>query len=381
MINELRHPSFHRSWLEVDLSAIRENIRRFADLCGDAARIMPVLKADAYGHGAIAVARTALQAGCQRLAIATVLEGEELRHAKITAPLQIIGASLPEEIPAAVASDLILSLHDVALAELVSIEALRQNKKIRVHIKIDSGMGRLGILPENILAAVAEISRLPNVILEGAFMHFADAADQAYSDHQLSRFKAALSALKNARVNIALTHAASSVGAVLYDHSHFDLIRPGAGIYGFHSPTWLHDIFPLAPVMEWKCSIIQVKDYPPGLSLGYNRTFTTHRPTRIAVLPLGYADGYERACSNHARVIINGHYAAVVGQISMDYTMVDVTDIENVAIGTTAILLGGDGDKRITIEELSEQANTIPYVITTGLGRRPGRIYLDRDDD
>lgn len=376
----LHHPSFHRSWLEVDLAAIRENIMRFHDLCGPKVQIMPAVKGDAYGHGAVAVARAALQAGCTRLAIATALEGEELRAAGIEAPLQILGASLPEEVPSAVAHGLTFSLHDVTLAELVSVEAVRQRKTVKVHIKVDTGMGRLGILPEKVVDAAVEISRLPGLELEGAFMHFADAADEAYSKQQLKRFNAALAAFDAAGVHIKIRHAASSVAAVLYADARFDMVRPGAGIYGFHDPEWLHDVLPLVPALSWKSLVIQVKDYPPGSSLGYSRTFVTRRPTRIAVLPVGYADGYPRACSNHASVLVEGVPAPVVGTISMDYTMVDVTDLPEVAIGTEVTLIGESGDNRVTVEELARHAGTIPYIVTCGLGRRPGRVYVDRPD-
>ena len=376
----LRHPSFHRSWLEVDLAAIRENIMRFRDHCGAEVQIMPAVKGDAYGHGAVAVARAAIQAGCPRLAIATELEGEELRAAGIDVPLQILGASLPEEVPGVVTHDLVSSVHDLALAELLSVEAVRQHKTVKVHIKVDSGMGRLGILPDKVVDAATRISRLPGLELEGAFMHFADAADETYSRFQLQRFNQALDALARAGIKLKLRHAASSAAAVLYNDARFDMVRPGAAIYGFHDPVWLHNLLPLVPALSWKCLVIQVKDYPAGASLGYSRTFITRRPTRIAVLPVGYADGYPRAASNNASVLIDGRLAPVVGIVSMDYTMVDVTDLPDISIGTEAVLIGRSGDRRLTVEELARAADTIPYIITSGLGRRPGRIYIDRPD-
>jgi alanine racemase len=238
----------------------------------------------------------------------------------------------------------------------------------------------LGILPENVVAVATTIAKLPGLLLEGVFMHFADAADEAYSREQITRFETALAALTEAGISIPLRHAASSAAAVLYPQARYDLIRPGAGIYGFHSPEWLHDSLPLIPALSWKCLVIQVKDYPPGSSLGYNRTFTTRRPTRIAVLPVGYADGYLRSFSNHTAVLIHGAKAPVVGQISMDYTMVDVTDLPAVEIGTEATLIGSNGDRRITLEDLARRAETIPYTIACGLGRRPGRIYVDRPE-
>lgn len=374
--SHLQHPSFHRSWVEVDLSAIRANIRKFSELVGSDVDIMPEVKADAYGHGAVAVSRAAIDEGCSRVAVATVLEGEELRVAGINCPVHILGASLPEEIPLALENDLTLSLHEMSIAELLSLEAFKQNKVAKVHLKIDTGMGRLGILPENIVECAEEIISLPQLEIEGVFMHFADASDEPYSFQQLAHFKDALKRLDDAGISVPLVHAAGSVGAVLYRDSHFNMIRPGAGVYGYHSPEWVGERLPLTPALSWRCVVIQVKEYPAGLSLGYNRTFTTHRPTKIAVLPVGYADGYLRDFSNHADVLINGERAPVVGMISMDYAMVDVTEIQNVEVGTRVTLIGEDGGDSITVEELARHADTIPYIITTCLGRRPGRSYI-----
>ena len=373
--DHLNHPSYQRSWVEVDLTAIKENLIHFGSLVGGTKNIMPAVKADAYGHGAIAISRVALDVGCKRLAVATVLEGEELRVAGINADIQILGSSLPDEIPLALQYDMIISIHEIGAIPVINNEASKLGIKARVHLKVDTGMGRLGILPENILFAARNIDAMPNLILEGLFMHFADSSDEPYSFSQLSRFNKAISILEDVGIDIPIKHAASSIGAILYKDAQFDLIRPGAGIYGFHSPTWMRDSFPLIPAMSWHSVVIQVKDYPPGLSLGYNRTFVTRRPSRIAVLPIGYADGYLRSFSNHADVLINGTRAPIVGMISMDYSMADITEIEAVNIGTDVTLIGKDGDEEITVEELADNANTIPYIITTCLGRRPGRCY------
>ena len=373
--DHLNHPSYQRSWVEVDLTAIKENLIRFGDLVGGTEYIMPAVKADAYGHGAIAISRVALDAGCKRLAVATVLEGEELRVAGINTDIQILGSSLPDEIPLALQYNMILSIHEVGAISVINTEAGKLGVKARVHLKVDTGMGRLGILPENILFAARSIDAMPNLVLEGLFMHFADSSDEPYSFSQLSHFNKAISILEDVGIDIPVKHAASSIGAILYKDAHFDLIRPGAGIYGFHSPTWMRDSFPLIPAMSWHSVVIQVKDYPPGLSLGYNRTFITRRPSRIAVLPIGYADGYLRSFSNHVDVLINGARAPIVGMISMDYSMADITEIEDVKIGTDVTLIGKDGAEEITVEELADNANTIPYIITTCLGRRPGRCY------
>ncbi len=378
-MHALKHPSHHRSWVEIDLGAIRYNMRRFHELVGPDVQIMPSVKANAYGHGAAVVAPVFVQEGAERLLVATLQEAQQIRD--IGARLHLIGAPLPEEIPAAVEMGLCLSIHEPDIARLISLEAVHQNRVAVVHLKIDTGMGRLGVLPEEVAEVAAFLHGLPGIELEGVFMHFADASDEAYSLLQLQRFKQAISILEEEGIHVPVRHASSSASAVLYPESHFDIIRPGAGLYGYQSPGWLRQRFPLRPVMSWKCIVVQVKDYPEGSHLGYNRTFTTRRPTKVAVLPVGYADGYVREFSNRAQVLIRGRRAPIVGMISMDYAMADVTEFDDVTIGSEVTLLGKDGNDEITAEELSEHAGTIPYVVTTCIGHRIGRSVIDSDPD
>lgn len=377
-MKELSHPSLHRAWTEIDLDAVTDNVRFFKRLAGPGCAVMPALKADAYGHGAVESARAALAGGAERLAVATCLEGQRLREAGIGVPIQVLGASLPEEVDTAVRYNLTMSLHDLEIARLIALAAIREGRTIPVQFKIDTGMGRLGILPENAVAAAREVFDLPGLHFEGVFMHFADASDEAYSRYQLSEFNRACDELENAGVTGFVRHAASSTAILLYPEARFDIIRPGCGVYGYLSPAWMSKEFPLRPAMAWRSAVIQLKDYPPGRNLGYNRTFTTRRPTRVAVLPVGYADGYRREFSNRAEVLIRGRRAPVVGIVSMDYVMVDVTDMadaEELDTGVVATLLGADRDDRITAEEMAEWGGTIPYCLTTGIGNRVGRQF------
>lgn len=374
--DELEHPSLHRSWVEVDLDAIAENVRRLKAHAGGAA-VMASVKADGYGHGAVAVARAALRGGASRLAVATALEGRRLREGGIGAPVQVLGALLPEEVEEAVAHDLIVSVHERLVARLVSLAAADLDKRATVHLKIDTGMGRLGILPEDAADAAAEIARYPNLRLEGVFMHFAEAADEAYSREQIAAFERARQVLADAGVEIAFAHAANSAAAILYPEAHYQMVRPGLGVYGMHDPGWIGRHLELTPALSWKTLVVQVKDYPPGHSLGYNRTFTTSRPTRVAVLPVGYADGYVREYSNRADVILEGCRARVVGMVSMDYAMVDATALPQVQVGTEVALIGHADGERVTAEELASLVpGSIPYEVTTRIGARVGRVYV-----
>jgi alanine racemase len=373
-MRDLPHPSLHRSWVEIDLRAIADNVRFFRELAGPGVHVMPAVKADAYGHGAVVSARAALAGGADRLAVASCLEGQELREAGIGVPIQVLGAILPEEARTAVRLNLTLSLHETHIARLVSLEAVAAGRAATVQLKIDTGMGRLGILPERLEAAAREVAGLPGLILEGAFMHFADAADPEYSRLQLERFSQASAQLEAAGLSGLIRHAASTSPAILYPESRLDLVRPGAGVYGYASPAGLSRRCGLKPAMAWKSAIVQVKDYPAGSCLGYNRTFIADRPMRVAVLPVGYADGYRREGSNRAQILIRGKRAPVVGMVSMDYIMADVTGFGELNPGSVATLLGRDGEDRISAEDLAEWGNTIPYCLTTGLGKRPGRL-------
>lgn len=376
-MKELRHPSLHRTWVEIDLQAIRDNTAFFKKLIGSDRLLMPAVKADAYGHGAVEAARAALAGGADRLAVATCLEGQTLREAGIGVPIQVLGASFPEEVRTAVRYNLTMSIHDMYIAQLIALAAVEEDRQVPVQFKIDTGMGRLGILPENAVAAAREVANLPGLQFEGVFMHFADAGDTAYSRWQIEEFERACRELEDAGIVGFMRHAASSAAVLLYPEAHYDCIRPGCGIYGYHSPAWLAREYPLMPAMNWRSAVIQVKDYPPGRNLGYCRTFTTRRPTRVAVLPVGYADGYRREFSNKAQVLIRGRRAPVVGMISMDYSMIDITGMDDVDIGTVATLLGEDRGERITPEELAEWGGTIPYCLTTAIGQRVGRQYVE----
>ena len=368
------HPSRSRAWVEIDPRAIADNVRFFRRLVGPETLIMPAVKADAYGHGATIAAKAALAGGADRLAVASCLEGQELRESGIEAPIQVLGAVLPEEVRIAVRLNLILSIHDAGFARLISREAAAAGRGVSAHLKIDTGMGRLGILAENLEAAAREAAGLPGLVLEGAFMHFADAADPEYSRLQLKRFGQACAELEAAGLCGLIRHAASTSPAVLYPESRLDLIRPGAGIYGYASPDGLSSRCGFRQAMTWKSAIVQIKDYPAGSSLGYNRAFIAEKPMRVAVLAVGYADGYRRECSNRARVLIRGKRVPVVGMVSMDYAMADVTELGELESGEAATLLGRDGGESISAEELAEWSATIPYCLTSGVGKRVGRL-------
>ncbi|MHC4870729.1 MAG: alanine racemase, partial [Planctomycetota bacterium] len=374
-IDNTTHPSLNRSWVDIDLDAVCLNTASFRKLVGSDVEIMHAVKANGYGHGAVEVAKAALSAGVNRLGVGNCQEGEELRSGSIAAPIQVLGALLPEEVEYAVEFNLTPSIHNLEIARLISLAAVRQEKTVKAHIKVDTGMGRLGILPDKIAEILAEINDYPALEIDGIFTHFSEAEDEKFCLEQIESFSNIINVLEGKGFKFAVKHAANTTAAVLYPQSHFDMIRPGIGIYGVHNLPEFDEKFPLQPVLSWRCLVVQVKDYPQGSFLGYSRTFKTERNSRIAILPIGYADGYRRGFSNKADVIISGERCPVVGSVSMDYTMVDVTDLaeDKVKVGSTVTLLGQDRGKIITANELAGLlGDAIPYEITSCIGDRVG---------
>jgi alanine racemase len=377
-LRQIKHPSGNRSWTEIDLTALAHNVIQFKKFAGENVIVMPMVKADGYGHGAVEVSKKAIEVGASRLGVATCLEAEVLRMAGIKVPIQIAGTLVEDEVKTAVKLGLILSLHDLELARLVNDESEKAGLITKVHLKIDSGMGRLGILPEDAVDAAKEISSYSSLELEGAFMHFSDAFDSEFSKFQIKVFDNLFNEIEGAGIKIPIKHAVATDAALLYKGSHYNMIRPGIGIYGIYNSESLYPIVDLKRVLSWRAVIIQVKEYPEGYFLGYGRTFQTKRRSKIAIIPVGYADGYRRGLSNKSNVIVNGSLAPVVGRVSMDYMMADVTDIEDANAGSVATLIGSDGDEIISAEDLASLLpECIAYEIVSTIGSRIGRRYIE----
>jgi alanine racemase len=365
-----------RSWLEIDLDAITANTGRFRELGGGRVQVFAVVKADGYGHGAVEVSKAALAGGATRLAVADVREALELRRAGLAAPVHILGAILPAEVDTVVEHGLIASVHGPELLIPLSRAAVRQGKLAVVHLKIDSGMGRLGIFPREALSVGETVRRLPGLHREGVYTHVSQPDDAAYTLAQLQTFDDVCRALTQASMPVPVRHAANSRTALCFPSAHYDALRPGLGLYGLCDDPAFRQKFPLRPALSWRTLVVHVKSYPPGHTLGYNRTFTTTRWTRVALLPVGYADGYRRSLSNRAQILVHGKRAPVIGMVSMDWTMADVSDMVGVEAGSVATLVGADGEERITIEDLASwMPGVIPYEIVTTLGGRNVRRY------
>lgn len=367
------------AWAEVDLSAIEHNFCQIRRAVGTETEIMAVVKADGYGHGAVEVSRTVLKAGADRLGIAILEEGLELREKNIKVPILILGYTPSEQYREAIVRDIALTVYDVKQAHDLSLLAQKLNKPARIHIKVDTGMGRLGFLPGKSLAEVGEIMSLEGVIVEGVYTHLAtaDERDKSYALTQLEAYNHFIFRLQKFGTASFLRHVANSAALIEFPESRLDMVRPGITIYGLYpSPEVNRDLLRLKPAMSFKASISHVKQVPPGFAVSYGRTFITSKESIVATVPVGYADGYSRLFSNCGEVLVGGKRVPVIGRVCMDQIMIDVTSVPEVRTGDEAVLFGKQGKEYLAVDELARKMGTINYEVVCMLGGRVPRKYL-----
>ena len=367
------------TWVEIDLGAIANNTRRIKSLVGDHVQVLASIKADAYGHGAVKVARTVLHNGASRLGVATLSEVTPLREAGITAPILIFGYVPPWQMREAVRQQATITLYTLDAAKALSQTAVALDKTVPVHIKVDTGMGRLGMRferVEEIVALVRSLKALPGLIVEGIYTHFAmaDSSDKAYTYMQLERFSQVLQALDAQELRPPLVHAANSAATLSVPEALFDMVRPGIALYGLDPSNEVRLPEGFRAALSFKTQVAQVKLVPEGECIGYGCTYTTERPTLVATLPLGYADGFRRAPSNWGSVLIHGQEAPLIGRVCMDQAMVDVTHIPQTRIGDEVVLIGHQGEASLTAEQVAERLGTINYEVVSEILARVPRV-------
>ena len=371
--------TIHNSQAIVDLDAYAHNLSVVRDLIGPDRDFVAVVKANAYGLGAVRVGQRALQEGARMLAVATVAEGVELRSGGITAPILVMMQSDSDSLGAVIEHGLTLTLSDVKTAELLGEMAREANRVVPVHCMIDSGMNRQGFASESAVDNIQYLTRISHIDVEGIATHFpvANVADDSFTLGQLKIFNQILRRLEKEGIPFELAHAANSAGTVNYPGSHFNLVRVGLMTYG----VWPTDHQPAAallrPVVRWETTIAQIRDLEPGATVGYGRSYTVTDPMRVAMLPIGYADGYPFHLGNKAEVLIRGVRCPVRGRVCMDQVVVDISALPQAQVGDTVVLLGHMGDESITEAELACLGDTIPYEILTGIGPRVPRVYSD----
>lgn len=366
-------------WLEVNLDAIAHNVRIIRQVVGKNTQIIAVVKANAYGHGAVEVSETLLENGVTMLGVGVIEEGIVLREAGIKAPILICGLTMNDQIEPLVMYNLTATVCKLKTIQTLSRIASKNKKRARIHIKIDTGMGRLGIPSTDTLNFVKKISQMKNIEIEGIFTHFAasNEEDRNYTRKQFEKYRKALLELERERINIPLKHVANSAAILNSSSFHLNAVRPGIIIYGLFPWPETKRTVQLRPAAEFKTKIVFLKEVPAGKSIGYGRTYTTTKPTRIATLPLGYADGYSWLLSNNGEVLVRGERAPIIGEICMDLCIVDVTDIGGVQIGDEVVLWGKQGSRMIPVEEVAQKIGSIVYEVICMVDKeRVPRVFI-----
>jgi len=337
---------------------------------------MAVLKADAYGHGARRVARTVLHNGATWLGVACLGEAVELRQAGIGAPILNLGYTPPWQAREAVRHDVACTVFSVEVIQALARAARDLGKVATVHVKVDTGMGRLGVLPEEVLDLVRQISSMPGILLQGLFSHLAaaDEDDPSYTDLQLERLQSVVGALEAQGLRPPLVHIANSAAVLKHPASHYDMVRAGIVLYGLAPSAETPLPGGYRPAMSFKCQVAQVKDLPAGSLVGYGCAYRAERPIRIAVIPVGYADGFRRGPRNWGHVLVRGQFAPLVGRVCMDQSMVDVTAIPGVRQGDEVVLIGSQGERSLTAEDVAAQLGTINYEVVSEILARVPRV-------
>ncbi|MBE7032210.1 MAG: alanine racemase [Ruminococcaceae bacterium] len=372
-----------RAWAEIDLDAISHNVKEIKNIIRPDVKLMAVVKADAYGHGAFEVAKACLESGAERLGVAFSDEAVELRKKGIGVPILLLGVSMPDAIESIIKYDITPAVADVEFAQQLSKAAVAAQKTVKVHIKADTGMFRIGFQFTGddkqrleTVEKIVEISKLPNIEIEGMFTHLSTADEEGrdYTKRQLANFMELDAKLKERGVEIPIRHIANSAGQIRYPELQLDMVRAGIILYGLYpSDEVSYEPLELKPAMKFKARVVNVKNIEKGDSISYGRSFTAEKSTRLATISVGYADGYSRIMSGRAVVSVNGKKVPQVGRICMDQCMIDVSGVNNIDIGDEVTLFG---DGAVSAESVAANLGTINYEVVCMVGRRVPRIYI-----
>ncbi|MCU0666836.1 MAG: alanine racemase [Candidatus Omnitrophica bacterium] len=365
---------YRPTWAEINLNNLKHNLLEIKSIIPGYVKVMACVKADAYGHGLIPVAKKLEASAVDYLSVASIDEGILLREKGIKSPILILGVPLKGDIAPILKYNLSQTLCDYDFARALNKAAFLKSRKVKVHVKVDTGMGRLGVLCKQAYDFVCRLKRLSQLEIEGIFTHLSLAdVNRDFTLHQARTFEALIRRLEHSKINIPLVHAANSMGIAAYKQSHFNMVRPGLVLYGLYPDENLS--INLKPVLSLKSKIVYAKRVPKGYGISYGYTYVTDKNSTIVNLPIGYGDGYPRNLSNLAPVLIGGRKFKISGRICMDQIMVDVGNA-TVKIGEEVVFIGSQGKNTITTEELANLSGTIPYEIVCGLGSRIPRVYI-----
>ncbi len=364
------------TFAEINLSALAGNIRALKQIIPAGTKFMAVVKADAYGHGAIEISRCAVASGVDYLSVATLKEALELRAEGISFPILILSESIDSVVKEVVNHDLTQTVYSFELAQALSVAACALKKKAKIHFKVDTGMGRIGIMDEDeAVELLQKISRLENIVIEGIFTHFSRAGeDREFTLQQIIKFNRLIEKLEKQGIYIPIKHAANSAAVLNFKEAAFNMVRIGLSMYGL-LPQGIENSLKLIPVLSFKSKVMYIKQVSAKVPLSYSGTFVTEKESVIATIPVGYADGYSRALSNRGQVLIAGKRFNVVGNVCMDMTLIDVTE-NGVKVGDEVVLIGSQGSETISASDIAEKINTINYEVICGIGKRVPRVYV-----
>jgi len=373
----MRIPTYRPTKAEIDLSAIRYNFFQIKKMAGSSVKILVAVKANAYGHGLTEISKELADCGVDYFGVGTVDEAIKLRKASLGIPILNLTSITKDEIEPILDYKIIQTVPDLNSAKAINRIAAKKNVKTKVHLKIDTGMGRLGTWHDEAVDFIKQSFELKHLIVDGIFTHFASADDDSiFTNQQINNFLSLLKELDDIGIYVRNRHAANSAAIINYKSSHFNLVRPGIMLYGLYPDINLKKKITLKPALTLKSNISYIKDVPPGRRISYGGTYVTKKHTRIAIVPIGYGDGYNRLLSNKGKVLINSRKVAVVGMVCMDQIMVDVGAIGKVAVGDEVVLIGRQGPNRITAEEIASICHTIPYEVTCWVSSRVPRVFL-----
>lgn len=369
-----------RTYVKIDLKAIEHNINEVRKLIDDNVKVMAVIKADGYGHGA-AVIGNFLKDKVDYFGVATIEEGIELRKNNIDIPILILGYTSYKQYEDLIKYDITQTVYNLEMAQKLQEYAMRFNHIAKAHIAVETGMNRIGFKPnDKSVEDIKKIMQMNNIFVEGMFTHFscADERDKSYAKIQMKKYDEFADRLENNDIHIPIRHMCNSAGIMEFDNHRFEMVRSGIITYGLYPSDEVNkNTLKLKSALEWKAHVINISEVPEGCGVSYGKKYVTKRYTRIATISVGYADGYMRGLSSKGRVLIHGQYAPIIGRICMDQMMVDITHIENVKIEDVVTLIGTDGENKITVEELADMVGSFNYEFVCGIGKRVTRKYID----
>ena len=378
-----------RTWADISFDNLSHNYHQIRNRIPKDCRFLGIVKADAYGHGAVPVSRHLTELGAEILAVSNIEEGLQLRHGGIRGPILILGYTPPRYAEELAKLGLRQEVHSLEYAQALNEHLTGSNRRIRVHLKLDTGMSRLGFFAYNCEKTVDElkqVAHMEHLVIEGVFTHFPvadsmDGADENFTRTQFERFMAMLTTLKGVGIEPQIRHCCNSGATILYPEYALDMVRPGIATYGVLPDGDLREKIDLKPVMQLRSTIFQIRDFDPLITVSYGRTYTTEDPTRIAVVGLGYADGLSRSFSNNISFLLHGKRVPQIGRICMDMCMIDVSRVPEAKVGDVVTIFGTDGDDCIEVDAMAKRLNTIPYEILCGINKRIPRIYFDGEDE